>query len=463
MDETKPSTAATKKKAGTKKKAASKKTAASNRAHDLGRRKVYIVDGARTPFLKAGEPGPFSASDLATQAGRQLLARQPFEPTDLDEVVLGCVMPGPDEANIARVTALRLGCGEKVPAFTVQRNCASGLQAIDSAARNIALGLSDLVLAGGTEAMSHAPVLLDNSMVAWLGQWMKARRFTDKFKALTALRPRHFKPIIGLLRGLTDPIVGLSMGQTTENLAYRFGISREQMDAYAMRSHHRLQNATDKKLLQEMEVIYDHKGRFYDHDTGLRRDSSMEKLAKLKPVFDRPFGLVTAGNSAQVTDGAAWLILASEEAVKKYDLPVMGHIVDTQWAGLDPAQMGLGPVHAMTPILQRHKLGLADVDYYEINEAFAGQVLACLKAWEDKDYCKNELGLSQPLGELDQERLNINGGGVSLGHPVGASGARIVLHLLHVLKHKGARRGMASLCIGGGQGGAILVEREGDQ
>ena len=148
--------------------------------------------------------------------------------------------------------------------------------------------------------------------------------------------------------------------------------------------------------------------------------------------------------------------------MKKYDLPVMGHIVDTQWAGLDPAQMGLGPVHAMTPILQRHKLGLADVDYYELNEAFAGQVLACLKAWEDQDYCKNELGLSQPLGKLDQERLNINGGGVSLGHPVGASGARIVLHLLHVLKHKGGRRGLASLCIGGGQGGAILVEREGD-
>ncbi|MBD3670177.1 MAG: acetyl-CoA C-acetyltransferase, partial [Gammaproteobacteria bacterium] len=378
------------------------------------------------------------------------------------EVVLGCVMPGPDEAKIARVTALRLGCGEKVPAFTVQRNCASGMQAIDSAYNNISLGLSELVLAGGTEAMSHAPVLLDDSMVAWLGQWAKARSLGARLKALGSLRPRHFKPIIGLLRGLTDPIVGLSMGQTTENLAYRFGITREEMDAYAMRSHHRLQNATDNHLLEEMEVIYDHRGKFYDEDTGLRRDSAMDKLAKLKPVFDRPFGLVTAGNSAQITDGAAWLILASEEAVKKYDLPVLGRIVDSQWAGLDPAQMGLGPVHAMTPIMKRHKFGLSDIDYFEINEAFAGQVLACLRAWGDKDYCKNELGLAQPLGEMDQERLNVDGGGVSLGHPVGTSGARIVLHLLHVLKRNKARRGLASLCIGGGQGGALLVEREGD-
>ena len=424
-------------------------------------RTVYVVDGSRTPFLKArGAPGPFHAADLAVAAGRPLLARQPFEPDTFDQVILGCVMPGPDEANIARVAALRLGCGERVPAWTVQRNCASGMQAVDTAAREIAAGHSELVLAGGVEAMSHAPVLLNETMVAWLAQWNRARTLPARLQALGALRPGHFAPIIALLRGLRDPVVGLSMGQTAENLARRFAIDREAMDAYALRSHQRLAAAQDQGHLKEMEIIYDSRGRYYDHDDGLRRDTDMASLAKLKPVFDRPFGNVTAGNSAQVTDGMAWLILASEAAVKRHGLPVLGRIVDSQWAGLDPAQMGLGPVHASTPILQRHGLKLNDL-YWEINEAFSAQVLACLAAWRDADYCRRELGLDKALGELDPERLNLDGGGVSLGHPVGASGARIILHLLHVLARKGARRGMATLCIGGGQGGAVLVERDG--
>jgi acetyl-CoA C-acetyltransferase len=231
------------------------------------------------------------------------------------------------------------------------------------------------------------------------------------------------------------------------------------MDEFAVLSHQRLANAQDNGHLNEIEPIYDYKGRVYQHDDGLRRDSSTAALAKLRPVFDRPFGLVTAGNSAQVTDGAALLLLASEKAVTDYDLPVLGQIIDTQWAALEPAQMGLGPVHAITPILKRHKASLQDVDYWEINEAFAAQVLGCLAAWQDKDYCQNELGLSATMGELDQSRLNIDGGGISLGHPVGASGARIVLHLLDVLKRENAKRGVASLCIGGGQGGAMLIER----
>ncbi|MDH5360628.1 MAG: acetyl-CoA C-acetyltransferase [Gammaproteobacteria bacterium] len=444
---------ATKKRAATKKKRSTGSTKPKMRT-------VYIVDGARTPQLKAlDRPGPFSASDLATLAGRSLLARLPFTPQELDEVILGCVMPGPDEVNIARIVALRLGCGDKVPAFTVQRNCASGMQAVDTAARNIAMGRSELVLAGGTEAMSHGPILLDQAMVIWLGQWAKAKTLGARLKALSQLRPKHFRIIIGLLRGLSDPIVGLSMGQTTENLAYRFGISREEMDAYALMSHQRLAAAQDAGHIPELEAIYDHGGRFYDFDTGLRRDGDMAKLGKLKPVFDRPYGLVTAGNSAQITDGAAWLVLASEEAVKKYDLPVLGRLVDSEWAGLDPAQMGLGPVHAMTPLMQRNKLALDDVDYFEINEAFAGQVLANQRAWNEADYCKQQLGLSKVMGQVDSERLNIDGGGVSLGHPVGASGARIILHLLHILQRKDAKRGIASLCIGGGQGGAVLVER----
>lgn len=431
------------------------------RSHGFGR-PVYVVDGARTPFLKArGAPGPFSAAELATQAARSLLLRQPFAPTAFDEVIAGCVMPGPDEANIARIVALRLGCGERVPAFTVQRNCASGMQALDTAARNIGSGRADLILAGGIEAMSHAPVLLGNAMVAWLAGWSRAKGAVARAKALAQLRPAHFTPVIGLLRGLTDPVVGLSMGQTAEILAHRFNITREQMDAFALTSHQRLAAAQDQGLLDEIEVVYDRDGKCYSSDDGLRRETDLASLAKLKPVFDRPFGKVTAGNSAQVTDGAAWLILASEEAVQRHQLPVLARLVDSEWAGLDPAQMGLGPVHAMAPLLMRHGFDSGDIDYWEINEAFAAQVLACLAAWQDADYCRSEFKRDTPFASIDHERLNVDGGGVSLGHPVGASGARITLHLIQVLRRQRARRGVASLCIGGGQGGALLVENAG--
>lgn len=425
-----------------------------------GGRPVFIVDGSRTPYIKArGKPGPFSASDLAVSAGQPLLARQPFAPNDFDEVILGCMMPGEDEANIGRVTALRLGCGDRVPAWTVQRNCASGMQSVDTAAQNIASGRSSLVLAGGVEAMSRAPILYNSTMVNWLAAMATARTLPAKLKVLTGLRPGHFKPVIALLRGLTDPIVGLSMGQTAEILAHRFGISREMMDSFAVRSHLRLDSAHKQGFLNEIEPLYDTRGNVYDHDDGVRPDSSLEKLAKLRPVFDKPVGNVTAGNSAQITDGAAWLILASEDMVTRHNLPVMGQLIDSQWAGLDPAQMGLGPSYAMAPIMQRHDLDTPDLDYIEINEAFAAQVLACLAAWKDADFCREELGRDSPFTAIDEERLNIDGGAVAVGHPVGSSGARIVLHLLNVLQRKDARRGMASICIGGGQGGAMLIER----
>jgi len=427
-------------------------------------RPVYVVDGARTPFLKArGKPGPFTGADLALAGGSPLLARQPFSPEQLDEVILGCVMPSASEANIARVVALRLGCGARVPAWTVQRNCASGMQALDAASGDIAGGRADLVLAGGVEAMSHAPVLFSTAMVEWLAAWNAARTTAARLKVLTSLRATHLRPVIGLLRGLTDPVVGLSMGQTAEILAHQFGIGRDTMDRFALRSHQRLDAARREGRLDEVEVIYDRRGGCYDHDDGVRADSSLEKLAGLKPVFDKPYGAVTAGNSAQVTDGAAWLILASEDAVGRHGLPVLGRIVDCHWAGLDPARMGLGPVYAMAPLLRRHGLGSTDIDYWEINEAFAAQVLACLAAWQDAEFCRNELGAETSFDPIDEERLNVDGGAVSIGHPVGASGARIVLHLLQVLKQRNARRGIASLCIGGGQGGAMLIERSGGE
>ncbi len=424
------------------------------------RRPVYLVDGLRTPFLKAGgAPGPFRAADLAVAAGRALLLRQPFEASALDAVVLGCVSSGPDEANIGRVAALRMGCSEKTPAMTVQRNCASGLQAVETGALEILCGRAQLVLAGGTEAMSHHPVMLGEKMVAWLAQWNRARTTGERLRRLSKLRPAHLAPIVALLRGLTDPVTGLSMGQTAEELAERFGIRREAMDRFALRSHRRLLRARDEGFLREESVpLYDGRGRLHLEDTGLRPDTSLEALATLHPVFDRPVGKVTAGNSAQITDGACLLLLASEEAVEKHDLPVLGRILDSQWAGLSPRLMGLGPVHAMAPILERRQLDSDDIDAWEINEAFAAQVLACLAAWRDETFCRDELGLEGPFSPIDEERLNVDGGAIALGHPVGASGARILLHLLRVLRRTGGRLGMASLCIGGGQGGAMLVE-----
>jgi acetyl-CoA C-acetyltransferase len=256
-------------------------------------------------------------------------------------------------------------------------------------------------------------------------------------------------------------VIGLLMGQTAENIAWKFGITRQQMDEFSVRSHQRAVAAREAGNLAEIVPLVDAKGNVYTEDDGVRSDSSIAGLAKLKPFFDRKYGRVTPGNSSQITDGAAWLILASEAAIKKWNLQPLGKIADSQWAGLDPAEMGLGPVHASTPIMQRHGLTLDDIDAWEINEAFAAQVLGCVAAWESDEYCREQLGLAGALGSVHPDRLNIDGGAVALGHPVGASGARIVLHLLHVLRAAQAKRGIASICIGGGQGGAMLVETMG--
>ena len=356
------------------------------------------------------------------------------------------------------MVALRLGCGNQVPGWTVMRNCASGMQAIDSAIANLQCGRSQLVLAGGVDALSHAPLLFSEKMVRWLAGWYAARSTGDRLAMLKSIRLGHLAPVIGIMKGLTDPIVGQLMGQTAENLAWKFGITREDMDAFAVESHRRVCAGQDAgHYADEIVPLIDRDGQVHAADDGVRRDSSMANLAKLKPFFDKKYGRVTPGNSSQITDGAAWLVLASEEAVARHGLKPLGRIVDSQWAGLAPDQMGLGPVHASMPILQRHGLAPNDLDAWELNEAFAAQVIACLRAFEDHDYCRTHFGVDAP-GAPEASRLNVDGGAVALGHPVGASGARIVLHLLEVLRRKGGGRGLASICIGGGQGGAMLVE-----
>lgn len=439
---------------------ARKETGQSKQSQPGASRRVYLVDGARTPFLKArGKPGPFSPVDLAVQCGRPLLMRQPVPADAYDLVILGCVNVVPSEMNPARVAALRLGMGEAMPAFTVQINCGSGMQSIDTAYKYIREGSADLILAGGTEALSHAPMVLGRDAVDWLAGLNAASSPQDYARQLADFSPGEFKPQISLEQGLTDPVVGLSMGQTAEVLAQQFNISREAADRYAVSSHQRLAKAVNEGWLDN-EVIPSvaADGKLYKHDDGVRPDTSVNALGGLKPAFEPPYGSVTAGNSSQVTDGASWLMLASEEAVKKYGLEPKAVIVDSEWSALDPKIMGLGPVLSATRILQRQKSGLNDVDLWEINEAFAAQVLACVEAWQDPEFCKVALDLDEPMGQLEPERLNIDGGAVAIGHPVGTSGNRIVLHLMNALHRKGQKRGIATECIGGGQSGAMMIE-----
>jgi acetyl-CoA C-acetyltransferase len=374
-------------------------------------------------------------------------------------VILGCVNVLADEMNPARVAALRLGMGEAMTAFTVQINCGSGMQSIDTAYRYIRDGSNDLILAGGAEALSQAPLIYRKSAVDWYAQLFGARDLWSRLKAFAAFRPSFFQPVIGLERGLTDPVVELNMGQTAEILAHVFHISRHDADQYAVESQQRLANAQKEGWFKgELEPTFGRDGKLYDHDDGVRPDSSVEKLAELKPAFERPWGKVTAGNSSQITDGASWVILASEKAVKQHGLTPRAVIVDSEWSALDPSVMGLGPVLCATAIMRRHGLSLGDIGLWELNEAFAAQVLACLAAWQDDKFCRELLHLDGPAGSIPRDKLNVDGGAIGLGHPVGASGNRIVLHLVNAMKRLGIKQGIATECIGGGQGGAMLIE-----
>jgi acetyl-CoA C-acetyltransferase len=374
-------------------------------------------------------------------------------------VILGCVNVIADEMNPARVAALHLGLGEAMTAFTVQINCGSGMQSIDTAYRYIGTGQSDLILAGGTDALSHSPLLFRKRAVDWYARLAGARDLLSRLKALAGFRPSFLKPVIGLERGLTDPIVELNMGQTAELVAHLFHITRRDADQYAVESQQRLATAQKEGFFDgELEPAFARDGKVYDHDDGVRPDSTVEKLAELKPAFERPWGKVTAGNSSQITDGASWVILASEQAVKQHGLTPRAVIVDSEWSALDPSIMGLGPVLCSTAILRRHQLALADIGLWELNEAFAAQVLGCLAAWQDDAFCRKVLDVDGAMGVIARDRLNVDGGAIGLGHPVGASGNRIVLHLVNAMKRLGVRQGIATECIGGGQGGAMLIE-----
>jgi acetyl-CoA acetyltransferase family protein len=421
----------------------------------------WILSGVRTPFAKSGTAfRRVPAYELGRIAVAELLARNDLDPARIDEVILGnCAQPA-EAANVARVAALRAGVPESVPGFTVHRNCASGMEAVADGAHRIRLGEARLVVAGGMESMSLIPLQFGYDYSDWLEGLMRAKQPLQKLGALARFRPRLIAPRITLMEGLTDLTCGLNMGQTAEILSREFRITRERQDEFALMSHQRTVAARER-LREEIVPVFPAPG--YDmvrDDVGPRDNQTLEALAKLKPFFDRKNGTVTVGNSCPVTDGAVALLLGDEASAKSWPTPPLGRLRAFAFAGLSPRRMGLGPVFAMAKVLARARLALADCELFEINEAFAAQVLACLEASRSDAFARDELAREAALGPIPLERLNVNGGAIALGHPVGASGARLLLTLLMEMRRRNARRGMASLCVGGGQGAAFIVERD---
>ena len=422
---------------------------------------LYIVDGVRTPFAKMGTTlAACDAVELGRTATAAVLARTAIDPAIIDEVVFGCVGNPVDAANVARVIALRAGVPESVPAITVSRNCASGFEAITQASDKAANGRGDVFLVGGAESMSNYPLIYNASAVKKYTALSKAKTPGQKIMGLLAFRPADFSPRIALMLGLTDPVCGLGMGQTAELLARDWSLTRAMQDEFAVRSH-QLAEAARPKMKDEITAVYPRGGReakAVEGDNGVRDGQTMEALGKLKAVFDRRGGTVTAGNASQITDGAVALIVMTEAGLKRTGLKPIGKLVGFAYAGCEPARMGLGPVYAMAKAEKLSGFKFADADLFEINEAFAAQVLACRAAAASEDFCRKHLGRDTALGEIPLEKLNVNGGAIALGHPVGASGARIVLTTLHELRRRGGKRALVSLCIGGGQGGALWIE-----
>ncbi len=417
---------------------------------------IAIVEGVRTPFAKAFGPlQDVPADELGRVATVALLQRADFRPEDVDQVVFGNGAVPPEAPNPARVIALKSGIPQDRIAHTVQRNCASGMEAVKSAAQILQLGEARAIVAGGTESMSQIPLLFGPEATALFLGLARSKGWGQRLGKFLKFRPRHFKPVPGIKLGLTDPTCGLMMGETAEVLADDFGITRQEQDELALQSHLRAAAATERGTLgEEITPVKDVK-----KDVGPRANQTLEALAKLKPFFRPQGGTVTVGNSCQITDGAVALLMMPGEAARAAGRQPLGYLRGYAFAGCDPRRMGLGPVFATHQLLKKTEVPFKEIDLIELNEAFAAQVIACEKAFASDEFARKHLGRSEALGAIDRSRLNVNGGAIALGHPVGATGARLALTLLKELRRRNLRYGLATLCIGGGQGGALLLER----
>lgn len=418
-----------------------------------------IVDGVRTPFSKMGtDLASLSAVELGRAAVSALLTKTGLDPELIDETILGCVCQPADAINIARVVALRAGVPKSKPAMTVHRNCASGLEALTTAAERATAGHGEIFIVGGTESMSQVPLYYNAAAAAKFALLSRAKSPAQKLKALAAFRPADFEPVPGLKVGLTDPVSGLNMGQTAEVLAREFGLTREMQDRYALESHQKAAAARAFLNAEITPVFPGGKQDFIASDNGIRENQTLEALAKLPAVFEKSHGTVTAGNASQITDGAVALLAMTESRAEALGLKPLGRLMAYRYSGCDPERMGLGPAHSIAQLKRDTGLVPGDADVVEINEAFAAQVLAVLKCLQDKSFGKF-YDLAGPVGAVPLERLNPQGGAIALGHPVGASGARLVLTALRQLERTGGTKALVSLCVGGGQGAAAWLER----
>jgi acetyl-CoA C-acetyltransferase/acetyl-CoA acyltransferase len=427
------------------------------------RERIAIIGGFRTPMGKAGGSlKNISADDLAVRVVKELIIRTGIDINKIDEVIFGNVANPGNAANIARVIALKAGLPEHIPAFTVHRNCASGMEAVTNAANKIWAKSAEIILVGGTESMSNIPLMFNHKMTGLFAKLFKAKTIWQKLCAVSKFRLNFLAPIIGIEQGLTDPVSGMIMGCTAEAVAKKFAITRQEQDELSVLSHNRAEAATKNGIFKD-EIIPifnndEQNNKMIELDEGIRNGQNTTGLAKLKPYFEKETGTVTVGNSSQITDGAATMIVMSESKAKELGLEPLGYLKDFSYCGLEPDLMGLGPVYATSKVLDKTGLSLADMELIEMNEAFAAQVIGCERAFASDNFCKKNLGKDKALGVINRDITNVNGGGIALGHPVGMTGSRIILHLLRELKRRNKNRGLATLCIGGGQGGACILE-----
>jgi acetyl-CoA acyltransferase len=423
-------------------------------------RRVAIVAGVRTPFAKAGTAfKPISAIELGKLCVAELLQRTNLDGKEVQALVFGTVVPSVLAPNIAREVSLLPLLPKGVQAYSVSRACASANQAITDAADQIALGHLDVAIAGGSESLSNIPILHAQGFADALVLASKAKSFPARLKALSRIRPKDLIPVTP---AIAEPSTGETMGQSAEKMAKLNAIAREEQDHFALRSHRLAAAGTaDGRLTAEIMPVYV-PPRFdsvLTSDNGIREDTSYEQLAALKPVFDRKYGSVTAGNSSPLTDGGACVLLMNEEKARALGYPPLGIIRSYAYAALDPGEQLLqAPVLAAPVALKRAGLSLKDMDLVEMHEAFAAQVLSNLKGFESKWWAERA-GFSQPVGEVDRAKLNVMGGSIAIGHPFGATGARITTTLLNELRRRGGQFGLMTVCSAGGMGFAMVLER----
>ncbi len=425
-------------------------------------RRVAIVEGCRTPFAKSGTVFKnLSAVELGKTAVRELISRSELDVDEIDHVVYGTVIQSVQEPNIAREVTLGAGIPPTVPSFTVGRACASSNQAITSGAEQIALGMADVVIAGGAESLTDIPILFGPEMRNALVRASKARSLGERLQAFRAIRPMHLAPVTP---AIAEPTTGLTMGESAEKMAKENGITREAQDRWALRSHKLAAAATaDGRLTAEIVPTYI-PPRYEEvamQDNGIREDTSLEKLSQLRPVFDRKYGTVTAGNASPLTDGASAVLLMSEEKARELGYTPLGYIRSYAYAALAPSdQLLQGPAYAAPVALERAGLTMKDMDLVEIHEAFAAQVLSNLQWWDSKKIAKERMGLDKAIGAPDEDRINVMGGSIAIGHPFGATGGRITITLLQELRRRSKQFGMISVCAAGAMGFVMVVETE---